>query len=1058
MKDNAVTSDALRAFLEEQDQCIYTTLHDMLHQRQNTYRNLEYAQKHQLLHHIVAGITLALRQNNAPLLLQLGNSLAKHYPSIISPYSFVLLLHRVLFTVLRKAFFVNPEQTKPVWETLEAILDEALWLENSQHYTCCKNQKQDFPLHKQQYNNGQELVAKHEAELQTVRQQEEELRLSEAMYQALFEKNMAVKLLLDPKDGKIVDANSAACSFYGYTREAMQTLHISDINTLSREEVAELMQHAASSQKLAFQFQHKTRSGEIRMVEVYSGPILIRGRTLLISIVHDVTDRQRMEAELRNSEARYRAIVEDQTDCICRFLPDGTLTFVNDAYCRHVGKTREELLSSPAYLFSQNGKQADYLATFNIHHPVATSEHQIVTEAGEVRWQQWTDRAIFNAEGHIVEFQSVGCDITYRVQAEKALQVQRDLAFALSSTSDLHEVLDHILDVVVQIEGIDCGGIYLVNRADQSLYLFIHKGLSPEFAEQVAFFTKDSLYSQFVLRGNTYYGTFADVQQRFEAIPNPDGLQALAILPVRHEGRVMATLYFASHNYDHIPRSSRSMVELLAAQVGGVIARVRAEEALRDSQGNLQRLFDTLDDYLFIFDTDCHILHFNPVVAYRLGYTNDELHHMRLQEVYDHTQCQAIEQALPTIARGETAVFTVPLLTKSGRAIAVETRVMQGTWNNADVLFGISRDITELKRAEESLRYANGKLQSTVSHLEQRNREITLMNEMGDHLQTCRSMSEAYRVIGQYAEQLFTGYFGVLYMLNHTRNIAQLATTWGDESIEAIPFSPNECWALHYGHMHCIQQTTPQLTCHHVIAPPSTSYICAPLIAQGEILGVLHVRNTPYNNSLLSERWSQLATTLAEHIALALANLSLREQLQYQSTHDALTGLFNRRYLEERIETELQRGIHNRHPIGIVMLDIDHFKQFNDVYGHKAGDVMLYEVGQFLVANIRGEDVVCRYGGEEFTIILPAASLEHTRKRAEQLAQGVRRLQIAYDGKLLGTVTLSFGVACFPKHGVTSESLIRAADVALYHAKDRGRDQVVVADSVLGLSELHMHC
>jgi diguanylate cyclase (GGDEF)-like protein len=168
--------------------------------------------------------------------------------------------------------------------------------------------------------------------------------------------------------------------------------------------------------------------------------------------------------------------------------------------------------------------------------------------------------------------------------------------------------------------------------------------------------------------------------------------------------------------------------------------------------------------------------------------------------------------------------------------------------------------------------------------------------------------------------------------------------------------------------------------------------------------------------------------------------------------------LYNRRYLEERLETELQRGIHYRHPIGIIMLDIDHFKQFNDTYGHKAGDVMLQEVGKFLSATIRGEDVVCRYGGEEFTIILPTASLEHTRKRAEQLAQGERRLQIAYDGNLLGTVTLSFGVACFPKHGVTSESLIRAADVALYHAKDRGRDQVVVADSVLGLSELLMHC
>lgn len=184
---------------------------------------------------------------------------------------------------------------------------------------------------------------------------------------------------------------------------------------------------------------------------------------------------------------------------------------------------------------------------------------------------------------------------------------------------------------------------------------------------------------------------------------------------------------------------------------------------------------------------------------------------------------------------------------------------------------------------------------------------------------------------------------------------------------------------------------------------------------------------------------------MVEQLTLALANLQLREQLREQSIRDPLTGLFNRRYMEETLKRELQRANRYQYPIGVVMLDIDHFKQFNDTWGHDGGDAVLRAIGLFLQEHIRGSDVACRYGGEEFILILPDAPLEDTYHRAHELRAGIKDLQIQHNGQQLPTVTTSVGVASFPVHGVTIEEVIKVADTALYQAKTGGRDQVVLA-------------
>jgi len=187
------------------------------------------------------------------------------------------------------------------------------------------------------------------------------------------------------------------------------------------------------------------------------------------------------------------------------------------------------------------------------------------------------------------------------------------------------------------------------------------------------------------------------------------------------------------------------------------------------------------------------------------------------------------------------------------------------------------------------------------------------------------------------------------------------------------------------------------------------------------------------------------ALTLAENAALALANLNLREILRMQSVREPLTGLYNRRYMEESLERELRRSTRKKSPLGVMMLDVDHFKRLNDTFGHEAGDAVLRTLANLFRTQLRGEDVVCRYGGEEVTMILPEASLEATRQRAERLRDAAKHAVVEFRGQWLEAVTLSIGVSSFPENGPTVEALLRTADSALYRAKDEGRDRVVVA-------------
>lgn len=166
--------------------------------------------------------------------------------------------------------------------------------------------------------------------------------------------------------------------------------------------------------------------------------------------------------------------------------------------------------------------------------------------------------------------------------------------------------------------------------------------------------------------------------------------------------------------------------------------------------------------------------------------------------------------------------------------------------------------------------------------------------------------------------------------------------------------------------------------------------------------------------------------------------------LRGQSIRDPLTGLFNRRYMEETLEREVHRSARNAECLALLMLDIDHFKQFNDTFGHPAGDTLMRGLGDFLSQRTRGQDIACRYGGEEFVLILAYSSIDGARKRAEILREEIKQLTVQHAGQVLGRISFSIGISAFPDCGTTVEELLRTADQALYRAKTEGRDRVVV--------------
>ena len=353
-------------------------------------------------------------------------------------------------------------------------------------------------------------------------------------------------------------------------------------------------------------------------------------------------------------------------------------------------------------------------------------------------------------------------------------------------------------------------------------------------------------------------------------------------------------------------------------------------------------------------------------------------------------------------------------------------------------------DMVQRLRAEEALRQVHLRQRHQIEATESRAKEVTLLARMGALLHACKTREEACRIIARSIGELFPAMPAALYLSNASAEDLQPVIAQGSLARNAAPIVAGDCWALRRGQVHVVNRDSGDLRCAHA-ADETTRSVCVPLMAQGTAIGVLHVRDSAAHQEGDDEAHTPsqaLAETVAEQAALSLANLKLRDELRELSISDPLTSLYNRRFAQETLTREIHRAHREQGSIGIITFDIDFFKRVNDRYGHDAGDAVLKAVAAELQGSVRGGDIACRMGGEEFAIMMPGASLKIARQRAEELRAAIAALRVRHAQVDLPSVSLSCGVAAFPEHGVTADALLRAADQALYRAKEAGRNRV----------------
>jgi diguanylate cyclase (GGDEF)-like protein/PAS domain S-box-containing protein len=488
------------------------------------------------------------------------------------------------------------------------------------------------------------------------------------------------------------------------------------------------------------------------------------------------------------------------------------------------------------------------------------------------------------------------------------------------------------------------------------------------------------------------------------------------------------------------------------ALLGGVPLQAESPDGAtgaRRSPDFYAQLLETAPDGIVVVDSDGTILLTNRKAELLFGWNRDQLVGRSLEMLVPHRARAGHPRHRSSYVRDPRnrpmgSGLELTALRADGTEFPVDISLSPLITDEGTFVSAAVRDASDRKRTEQELRGANARLQAVVMDLEARSRDMVALSRASQVMQSCARLEEAMQVIARAGAGLFEGVPGGVYTATPDRELLEPVATWeGLNSVE--PFRAEDCWALRTGRVHQLGEDALALPCPHVPADIEWS-VCVPLIAGTETLGVVHLRveSRADRDSSLA-RIEELATLVRDQWGLTLANIRLRDTLRDQSIRDPLTGLFNRRFLDESLERELQRARRRGKQFSVAVLDLDNFKVFNDTHGHHGGDAVLRYLGRFLLESTRSEDVVARFGGEEFVIIFADTALAEGNKRAELLAEGWQRRAEEAASVLQPLPTLSIGIAEYPACGDGVHDVFGAADAALYSAKEQGRNRVIAA-------------
>lgn len=347
---------------------------------------------------------------------------------------------------------------------------------------------------------------------------------------------------------------------------------------------------------------------------------------------------------------------------------------------------------------------------------------------------------------------------------------------------------------------------------------------------------------------------------------------------------------------------------------------------------------------------------------------------------------------------------------------------------------------------------ANDQLNATYKALQTQSNEMLIINNMDSFLSSSYSITETMQILASYLKKLLPNSNGILFLMKASANYLENYCHWGTPLLNENIFVPSQCWALRQGTIYSYIDANTNIACPHNVNITSPPYLCVPLLAQNELIGLLYIeidnaQIDAIQAKELLKQYQAIIQNIAGQIAMSISNIRLHEVLKTRSTRDPLTNLYNRAYLLDTLERDIERAKLQNIPIGIVMMDLDHFKNINDRYGHATGDQVLQKVAALITENIKQGDIISRYGGEEFLLVLYNNDTETVLKRIEELRKRISELEFFADQGTFN-VTASFGISMFPEQFSEGpevlQNLIKASDTALYESKHAGRNRATL--------------
>lgn len=483
--------------------------------------------------------------------------------------------------------------------------------------------------------------------------------------------------------------------------------------------------------------------------------------------------------------------------------------------------------------------------------------------------------------------------------------------------------------------------------------------------------------------------------------------------------------------------------EGISVIIRDITERKQMEDGLRAAARYTRSLIEACPDAMAAISAEGRLTDVNEATVRITGVPREKLVGTDFAAYFTEPE-KARAAYQEVFSRGSVTGFPLAIRHAWGQITEVlcNANLYRNEKNEVEGAFAVARDVTQQKHHEVELNRLHAETTRTVTELKRREAEILEINELYDVLQTCDSLQEAYAIVASVGARLFPNASGALAVSVSRARAMETVAEWGSEPLMTATFALDDCWALRRGQEQDVRLPNSALACRHFKAPPRAPYICSPLTVRGELEGLLHLRSA--TDQPMSERQRHLLTTFGEVIKLSLSNLKLREVLRTQSIRDPLTGLSNRHYLDETLRRELCRAARRQTTLCLAMLDIDGFKGFNDSYGHDAGDAVLRALGKLFARQMRASDLACRYGGDEFILVLFDTRIEQVLTRVKQWCGEIKQMECIHEGVALPGTSVSVGLAQWPDHASSAEELVKAADRALYSAKSSGRDQVGV--------------